>query len=81
MRSETKNFSLIRRYKLQNTGTAYTIVVPSEWLKAHNIDLDKIKGLLLVCNKDIRIVNPNYEDDVHEDVHKMVQKAPRYRGK
>ena len=74
-----KRETIIRRYKLQCVGSGYTLSVPKDWFRAHDIDPDKIEDLLVVANRDIRIVNPKYEDDVHQEGHRIADKAPRPR--
>jgi len=67
--------SIVKRYKLQSTGTAYTIVVPKAWFKAHRIDPYKTRDLLVIANRDIVIKNPKDEQPIHQTVSRIVKEA------
>lgn len=64
---------LVKMQKLHCQGASYTMVIPKVWLDAHGIDPEKTKQLLIVANRDIRIVNPNHEQEVYREVSKIVK--------
>jgi hypothetical protein len=55
-------------------GSTY-ILLPPEWFKANEIDPEKVKELLLIADKDMRIVNPKHEKDIYDEVTKMTKKG------
>ena len=76
----TKRETIIRRFRVNKVGiSTRTIAIPIGWFRAHDLDPDKVKELLVVANEDIRIVNPRNEDDVHKGGHKIADKAPKLR--
>ena len=63
---------IIKHRKVIKLGSTRYISIPSEWFKAHNIDPDKLE-LLMVVDKDIRIINPEHERDVYDEVTKIAR--------
>ena len=66
---------IVSKRKLVKIGGSHYIGIPKKWLDAHNIDPEKGTELLMVANKDIRIVNPENEDEVYKDVTKITKEA------
>lgn len=61
--------------KLHPQGSSHVMVIPKAWFKVHGIDPEKTKELLIVANRDIRIVNPDHEDKVYDEVSKITKDA------
>lgn len=64
--------------RILKIGRSYYISIPKEWLEAHDIELpgkDTHTELLMVADKDIRIVNPEHVADVYKEVSKVVKGA------
>ena len=75
MARENENFEPIaKKRKVLKIGSSYYISIPKEWFEIHDIDTEKIR-LLLLADKDIRIVNPEHEEEVYRDFTKMVRKV------
>lgn len=55
-------------------GGSYYIALPQKWFEAHGLNPEDLE-LLLVANRDIRIVNPDYEGEVYEAVSKITEGA------
>jgi len=68
---------IVKKRRLVKVGGSYYISIPKAWLDAHNINPDEEEDpkLLMVANKDIRIVNPVHEDEVYKDVTKITKEA------
>jgi len=63
---------IIGHRKVIKLGSTRYISIPSEWFKAHNIDPDKLE-LLMIADKDIRIMNPEHEAEVYDEVTKIAR--------
>lgn len=59
--------------KLNKQGGSYMISIPKEWMEHHG--LTGQKQLLVVANKDIRIVHPDSEKDIDLALHELVKKG------
>ena len=66
---------IVEPRKIHKVGRAIMISLPKEWFKAHNIDPDKVEELIVVANRDIRIVNPQDADEVYKEISEMVRRA------
>ena len=65
----------IKHQRVHKIGRSYYILLPKEWLKSHDIlpsEDEKLK-LLMVANRDIRIVNPNHTKEVYDHITKVVK--------
>jgi len=56
-------------------GGTYYISIPKEWFEVHKLDPKKLRKLLIVGDKDIRIVNPEHEEEVYEEITKIARKV------
>lgn len=65
---------IVEKRKVLRIGGASYISIPPEWFKAHNLKPEDLE-LLLVADKDIRIVNPEHEKEVYDEVSKITRKA------
>jgi len=74
-KKDKRRIPIVKHTKLNAHGSSYTIVIPKAWLEVHGIDPEKTDKLLIVANMDIRIVNPNHEDKVYEEVSKITGNA------
>lgn len=73
---ETKKRSIyVGRRRLVKAGSAYYISVPAEWFEVHGLDPEKLKELLVVADKDIRIVNPEHEKHIYIEVSRLVKQT------
>lgn len=70
--AETK--PVIEHRKVFKLGASRCISIPPEWFKSHGIDPDNLR-LLVVANRDIRIVNPEDEAKVYDEVSRIVKNA------
>jgi len=65
----------VDKRNILKVGNAYYINIPAEWFEANNLKPEEIKKLLLVMDKDIRIVNPEHEREVYEEISRLVKEA------
>ena len=65
----------IKDRKCVKIGGSLYISIPKEWLEANNLKEANIEKLLVIANKDIRIVNPERREEVYIKVTKMVEEA------
>jgi hypothetical protein len=70
-----KKASIIEKRKILKIGASRYISIPPEWFEAHNINPDDLKELLIVADKDIRLVNPEHEEEIYEEVTKIARKV------
>ena len=63
---------IIRRRKVVSQGGSHYIAIPPAWFEAHDLIPGDL-NLLIVANKDIRIVNPEHDAEVYEDVTKIAR--------
>jgi len=63
---------IIRHRKVVSQGGSHYIAIPPDWFDAHGLDPDDLE-LLLVANKDIRIVNPVHEEEVYKEVTEIAR--------
>lgn len=61
--------------KLTKIGGSFYIPIPKGWFETHNLDSDNLQELLVVANRDIRIVNPVHEEEVYKEISKIVKKV------
>lgn len=66
---------IIEKRRLIRLGATYYISIPKDWFKVHKIDPDAINKLLMVVGKDIKIVNPDHEQEVYEDMSKIAKQV------
>ena len=66
---------LIEMRRVVKLGKSYYISIPKEWYEAHGLDLEKVSKILIIADKDIRIVNPEHEEEVYKEVSKIAKKA------
>ena len=71
----TKSSPIVGKRKIIKLSKAYYISIPKEWFEAQGIDPEEIKELLIVADKDIRVVNPEHEKEVYEEVSKIARKV------
>ena len=64
---------IIGHRALYKLGRSYAITIPSAWFKAHNIDPNELSQLLLVANHDIRVVNPDHDAEVYDEVTRIAR--------
>jgi hypothetical protein len=62
---------IAHRKVVQQGGSRY-ISIPPEWFEANGLDPDNLE-LLMVANKDIRIVNPVHEAEVYAEVSRITK--------
>ena len=60
---------IVGHRKVLKLGGSRVITIPLEWFEAHGLNPDDLK-LLMVADMDIRIVNPEHEEEVYEEVSK-----------
>jgi hypothetical protein len=56
-------------------GRSRYIAIPLEWIRAHDISEDDLQKLLVVADKDIRIVHPDHRAEVYKEVSKIVKEV------
>lgn len=61
--------------KILKIGSSYYISIPKEWCESHGLNLERMDKILIIADKDIRIVNPEHEDEVYEEVSKLAKKV------
>jgi len=66
---------IVEKRTLHRPGGSITISLPPEWFKAHGINPKDVKKLLIVADRDIRIVNPEDEDKVYKEISRMTEEA------
>ena len=64
---------IIGHRKIAKMGRSHGITIPAEWFKVHGIDPSKCEELLVIANKDIRIVNPDHEGQIYKEVTKIAR--------
>ena len=64
---------IIEHRTIIRLGTSYMLTLPKEWLRNHGITPKKGDQLLIVADKDIRIVNPEHEEAVYDEVTKIAR--------
>ena len=64
---------IVEKRKIIKIGSSWYISIPPEWFKEHEIDPQKVKELLIVADEDIRLVNPNREDEIYREVTRIVR--------
>ncbi len=65
---------IVEHRKVVKQGGSRYIGIPLEWFEANNIDPNNLK-LLIVANKDIRIVNPDNEAEVYAEISRITREA------
>lgn len=65
----------VNKQSIKKIGGSTYILVPPEWLKGNDIDPEKIKELLVVADKDMRVVNPTHENEIYEEVTGITKKV------
>jgi len=65
---------IVLKRKVFKVGNSHCITIPPEWFKAHKLDPDDLQ-LVLVADKDIRIVNPEHETEVYDGVTKIAREV------
>lgn len=63
---------IIKHRRVIKVGRSRYISIPPQWFKAHDIDPDELE-LLMIVDKDIRIVNPEHEAEVYDNVTKIAR--------
>ena len=63
---------IVKHQRLVKLGGSRVITIPPEWFEANGIDPENLE-LLMVANKDIRIVNPIHEAEVYEEVSRITK--------
>jgi bifunctional DNA-binding transcriptional regulator/antitoxin component of YhaV-PrlF toxin-antitoxin module len=80
-----RKMPIMKMQKLHHPGSSYSIIIPKEWFVTHNIDPKKIKNLLLIANKDIRIINPAHEAQIYDEItkitHEPIMEDKKIEGK
>jgi len=66
---------IVSKRKIVKAGGAYYISIPKEWFEVHGIDPEALRKLLIIADKDIRIVNPEHEVEVYEEITKIAKKV------
>lgn len=64
---------IIGHRSISRMGRSHGITLPAEWFEVHGIDPEKVDELLVIANKDIRIVNPDHEEQVYKEVTKIAR--------
>jgi len=70
---------VVRKQRIHPFGASWLIAIPKLWFKSHGIDPEKTRELVVIADQDVRIVNPKYETEVHKDIHRLVERAPKQR--
>ena len=73
--AKKRKFPIVVPQKLHAIGSSYAIIIPKKWFTVHNLDPKELNELLLVLDKDIRIVNPEHEAEVYEEVSRLAKEA------
>ena len=63
---------------VRKIGESYYLLLPKEWFESHGIELpsaDKKVELLVVADRDMRIVNPEHVNEVYKEVTKVTRGA------
>jgi len=63
---------IVTERRVVKIGRSFYISLPPEWLETIG---KEIETLLVIADKDIRIVNPEHRDEVYEEVSKIVREA------
>lgn len=63
---------IVKHQKVVKLGGSRVITLPPEWFEANGLDPDNLE-LLMVANKDIRIVNPDHEAEVYEEISRITK--------
>ncbi|MFH1327545.1 MAG: hypothetical protein ABIH76_01635 [Candidatus Bathyarchaeota archaeon] len=58
----------VNKQSIKKIGGSTYILVPPEWLKGNEINPENVKELLVVADKDMRVVNPEHEKEVYDEV-------------
>lgn len=70
---------IVEHRKVVKQGGSRYIAIPLEWFEANSLDPDNLE-LLMVANKDIRIVNPNHELEVYKEISRITKEAKTQDG-
>ena len=65
---------IVEHRKVVKQGGSRYIAIPLGWFEANNLDPDNL-DLLIVANKDIRIVNPEHEAAVYAEISRITKEA------
>jgi len=65
---------IVEHRKVVKQGGSRYIAIPLEWFEANNLNPDNLE-LLMVANKDIRIVNPDHEAEVYAEISRITKEA------
>ena len=63
---------IIRHRKVVKQGGSHYIALPPALFEAHGLNPNDL-DFLIVANKDIRIVNPEHEEQVYREVTKITR--------
>jgi len=63
---------IVLKRKVVKIGNSRYINIPPEWFKAHGLNPNGLE-LVIVADKDIRIVNPEHEAEVYREVTKIAR--------
>lgn len=72
---EERRSPIVKLQKIHPLGSSYAIVIPKDWFDANKINPETIEKLLIVADMDIRIVNPQHEKEVYEEIAKVTKDA------
>ena len=65
---------IVLKRKVFKVGNSHCITIPPEWFRAHKLDTKNLE-LIVVADKDIRIVNPEHETEVYNEVTKIAREV------
>jgi hypothetical protein len=65
---------IVEHRKVVKQGGSRYIAIPLGWFEANSLDPDNL-DLLIVANKDIRIVNPEHEAAVYAEISRITKEA------
>lgn len=64
----------VEHRKVVKQGGSRYIAIPPEWFEANGLNPDNLE-LLMVADKDIRIVNPDNEAEVYAEISRITREA------
>lgn len=65
---------IVEHRKVVKQGGSRYIALPLKWFEAHNLNPDNLE-LLMIVDKDIRIVNPSNEAEVYDEISRITREA------